>query len=604
MKRFALLVIACLISGFTLAAEYAPLEKFAVAEMPHPRLILRSGDFDAVRRLIEQDSVAQRMHAQIVKRADQMLGQKVCERQMTGKRLLGVSRLVLERVTMWSYMYKLTNDERYLKRTIAEMEAAASFSDWNPSHFLDVGEMCAALAIGYDWLYDDLPMTTRALVADAIAEKGLRAAELKKYWWYTGTNNWNSVCNAGLVMGAIVIADRYPELAKTHIEKSIKSNHLAMSSYGPDGVYPEGYGYWDYGTWFQVLMVESLRSAFGDSDGLEKYPGFLESARFMDYMQSFDRRVYNFSDDGAAYDMSNPLLYWFAAETGDMSLVWNERIITSSVKNMRLGSRRLLPLAMIFMSRCDMAKVAPSDNRCWAGQGKQPIFICRDKDFYLAAKGGSPSLPHAHMDGGSFVYEWRGVRWASELGSQNYHSLEKEGVDLWNMRQESQRWDVFRLALDSHNTLMVNGKRLDVKGGGTMVEHYTAPNRSGAKFDLSSLYFDLERAVRTITVDAEVRLLVEDKMKAGDEDCRVRWTICTPAVPKVLSRNEIELQSGDHKVLLRVVSPKGDVEPFVLPNTPRHSYEVDNKGTLRVGFYTNIPSGKSQSLKVEIVPIK
>ena len=92
-------------------------------------------------------------------------------------------------------------------------------------------------------------------------------------------------------------------------------------------------------------------------------------------------------------------------------------------------------------------------------------------------------------------------------------------------------------------------------------------------------------------------------MTAGAIDCRVRWTICTPATPKVLSRNEIELQSGEHKVVLRVVSPKGDVEPFVLPNTPRHSYEVDNKGTLRVGFYTNIPKNKAKTLKVELVPI-
>ena len=604
MKRFLLLIIACLISGFAAASDYAPLEKFAVAEMAHPRLILRSGDFDAVRRLVEQDSVAQRMHDQLVKRADRIMSLPVSERIQTGKRLLTVSRNVLERVTMWSYMYYYTGKHDYVARAEREMLAVSAFSDWNPSHFLDVGEMTAALAIGLDWLYDELPESSRATIAQAIAEKGLRAAELSKYWWYTGTNNWNSVCNAGLVMGAIAIADRYPELAKAHIAKSLKSNHLAMSSYGPDGVYPEGYGYWDYGTWFQVLMIESLRSAFGDADGLEKYPGFLESARFMDYMQSFDRRVYNFSDDGAAFDVSNPLLYWFAHETGDMSLVWNERIITSSVKNMRLGSRRLLPVAMLFMSRCDVSKIAPSENRCWSGQGEQPIFICRDKDFYLAAKGGSPSLPHAHMDGGSFVYEWGGVRWAAELGSQNYHSLEKDGVDLWNMKQASQRWDVFRLALDSHNTLMVNDKRLSVRGSAPMTATYTAPNRSGAQFDLSSLYFDLERAVRTVTVDAEGKLSVVDELKAGANDCRVRWTICTPAVPKVVSRTEIELQSGERKVLLRVVSPKGEVEPFVLPNTPRHSYEVDNKGSLRVGFYTNIPRGKAQSLKVEILPIE
>lgn len=504
---------------------------------------------------------------------------------------------------MLSYMYLYTGEVQYAERAEQEMLAAANFSDWNPSHFLDVGEMTAALALGYDWLYDVLPESSRNAITKAIADKGLRAAEIKEHWFYKGINNWNPVCNAGLTMGAIAVAEIYPELAKKHIAKSTKSNHLAMPSYGPEGVYPEGYSYWDYGTWFQVLMIESLRSVGLDTEGLERYPGFIESARFMDYMQSSDNRVYNFSDDGVAHDMSNPLLYWFAAEAGDMSLLWNDRRITASVKHLRVGSHRLLPLAMIFMTRCDLAKVAPSENRCWAGNGAQPIFICRDKEFYLGAKGGSPSLPHAHMDGGSFIYEWDGLRWASELGSQSYHSLEKVGVDLWNMRQESQRWDVFRLSLDSHNTIMVNGKRLDVKGNALMTETFTAPDRSGATFDMSSLYFDLERAVRTIEVDAEGRLTISDDMLAGAEPCRVRWTMCTPATPRVQSRTEIELEQGGKKMLLRVVSPSKGIEPFVLPNTPRHSFDTNNKGSVRVGFYTHIAGNKSKRLQVELVPI-
>lgn len=63
------------------------------------------------------------------------------------------------------------------------------------------------------------------------------------------------------------------------------------------------------------------------------------------------------------------------------------------------------------------------------------------------------------MDAGSFVYEKNGVRWAMDLGMQNYFSLESKGVDLWNQSQEGQRWDVFRLNNMAHNTLtiMVNG---------------------------------------------------------------------------------------------------------------------------------------------------
>lgn len=598
MKRLILLVAALMFSGLLYAGNFPPAQK------PHPRLILRTGDFEAVRSMVAQDSVAARLHGYIAKRANHLMTQPVSERRMQGKRLLHISRDVLERVTMCSYMYHFTGEERYAERAEREMLAAAAFENWNPKHFLDVGEMTAALAIGYDWLYDWLPQSSRDKIATAIVEKGLQSLNGREHWFYKAVNNWNSVCNAGLTMGAVAVADLYPDLAKHHIAKSLKSNHLAMSSYGPDGVYPEGYGYWDYGTWFQVLMIETLRSAGLDTEGLERYPGFLESARFMDYMQSYDKRVYNFSDDGAARNVSNPLFYWFAAESGDMSLLYNDRQITSSVKNPRISSRRLMSFAMLFMTRCDLTKISPYKSRCWSGGGEQPIFICRDEEFYLAAKGGSPSLPHAHMDGGSFVYEWQGVRWAIELGSQSYHSLESVGVDLWGMEQESQRWDVFRLALDSHNTIMVNDKRLNVKGSGRMIGRYTEPECSGAVFELSSLYFDLERAVRTITVDAKGVVRVTDDMLSGEEPCRVRWTICTPATPRVVSNSEIELECEGHKMLLRVVSPAKSVTPFVLPNTPRRWYDIDNKGTLRVGFYLDIPSNKSKELSVELCPVK
>ena len=64
--------------------------------------------------------------------------------------------------------------------------------------------------------------------------------------------------------------------------------------------------------------------------------------------------------------------------------------------------------------------------------------------YLLAARGGTPSSNHAHMDIGSFVMEANDVRWAMDFGSSDYSTLETNGVDLWNMNQTSERWDVFR----------------------------------------------------------------------------------------------------------------------------------------------------------------
>lgn len=71
----------------------------------------------------------------------------------------------------------MTGDDQFKERAEQEMLAAAAFPDWNPSHFLDVGEMTAALAIGYDWLYDALPPASRAIIRQAIVEKGLKMGD-------------------------------------------------------------------------------------------------------------------------------------------------------------------------------------------------------------------------------------------------------------------------------------------------------------------------------------------------------------------------------------------------------------------------------------------
>ncbi len=51
----------------------------------------------------------------------------------------------------------MTGDPQFKDRAEQEMLGVAAFPDWNPPHFLDVGEMTTAMAIGYDWLYDVLP---------------------------------------------------------------------------------------------------------------------------------------------------------------------------------------------------------------------------------------------------------------------------------------------------------------------------------------------------------------------------------------------------------------------------------------------------------------
>ncbi len=572
------------------------------AVAPHPRLILREGDIEAVRELCSRDSAAMRLHNAIAGKADSFLNETVSTRQKQGKRLLHVSRAVLERVAFCSYMYLMTDDDIYARRAEEEMLAAAAFEDWNPSHFLDVGEMTAALAVGFDWLYGFLSENSRRKIADAIIGKGLLGAENdRQTWFYRATNNWNQVCNGGLVMGALAVWEHRPDLTKSTVEKALATNPKAMRGYAPDGVYPEGFGYWAYGTWYEVLLIESLRSALGGSAGLERMDGFLASAEFMNFMVAPSGVCYNFSDSPAA-NVVNPLLYWFAAETGNAGLVRQERKRTAeNGGRLRIESARMLPFAMLFASRCDFDKAESGDKKFWCGRGDMPLFIYRDGDTYLAAKGGSPNHSHAHMDGGSFVYEWGGIRWAADLGSQNYFSLESRGVKLFAKGQNSPRWSVFRLSNVSHNTLTINDGLHRYEGKAEMIETYSSNGRCGATFDLAPILFDVAKAERTITIDDGAKVTIEDDMVAGDTSCHVRWTMVTGAEPRIIDRRTIELTQEGKRLLVQASSPKR-IEAFIMSNEPPHAYDAPNPNTCRIGFTTDIKRGKQAIIKVKLIP--
>lgn len=602
MKRITTLLIGILLSLSAIAVPTPDYSKLA----GHPRLILKKGDIEAVRQKISTDQPLLLMHNVIEGRANDFIPMPPIERKMVGKRLLGRCRAVLERVCMCSYMYLLSGDEMYARRAEKEMLSAANYTDWNPKHFLDVGEMTTALAIGYDWLYDWLSPESRKTIEDAIIEKGLRAANYKM-WWSRSRNNWNQVCNGGLVMGALAVYERVPELAQLVIRKALEGNPNVQSCYGPDGVYPEGYGYWEYGTSFEVVLIEALRTALGSSFDLEKAPGFLESAKFMNFMKTPTGRTFNFSDCGNPDNIINPLLYWFALETGDMSLVWDDRKTILEEERVR-GIGRLAPLEMLFAARCNLTDVKPISDKFWYGQGEQPLFIYRkgfgeSSDSYLAAKGGTPSSSHAHMDAGTFIYEWGGVRWASDLGNQDYYSLEKLGVSLWGKGQNSGRWSIFRLNNYSHNTITVNEQLHQYKGKVEMTKVYNKANKHGGVFDMSQMFLNLESAHRTIYIDKKDKVTCIDELKAKDIDCNVRWNMVTTAKPTILEDNTISLKQNGKEVILRAVAP-GGVEPYIMSNAPKTSYDCQNKGTCRVGFAVKAAARSKCTIKVELIPQK
>ncbi len=575
----------------------------------HPRILLLNGEEKSLQKTIAADKTWSSVHQLILAECDKMLTTNPVERIQIGRRLLDKSREALRRIFYLSYAWRMTRQDNYRQRAEKELLAVSAFSDWNPSHFLDVAEMTMAVAIGYDWLYADLSEPSRATIKAAILTKGIQPSlDPRNNSWLTATHNWNQVCNAGMAYGALAIYEDQPEVARTILNRAIETVVLPMGDYAPDGAYPEGYGYWGYGTSFNVLFISAMDKAFGQDFGLSQRPGFLKTAGYMANMTGPAGMPFNYSDAGKNGELQ-PAMFWFAGKTKDRSLLWVERgrlLAGEAAKNL---NDRLLPTIMLWGAGQPVASIPAPTSTVWVGAGKSPVALMRTAwndpaAIFVGFKGGSPSVNHAHMDVGSFVMDADGVRWAMDFGMQDYNSLETKGVDLWNKGQDSQRWQVFRYGNLEHNTLTVNNGLQLVKGDAPITSSSGTPQFMNATTSLTELYAGaLANANRGLAIVNQAYVVVRDELETATSQASVRWTMLTPATVTLLSKNRAELTKDGKKLIVQVQEP-ADVTLKTWPTDPPHDYDAPNPGTTLLGFEITMPANTKGALTVLLIPEK
>jgi oligo-alginate lyase len=578
----------------------------------HPRLLASNTDWERIRKQIQTDPVSSRVFASLENRAKKILAAPPAERLMEGRRLLGTSRLVLQRITTLAMVARVTGDKAYAKRAAQEMLAAADFPEWNPSHFLDVAEMSLALAIGYDWLYDDLSGPERAQIERALLEKGLTPSLPETNWWIAGTNNWNQVCHSGMSAAAIAIADLEPVLAARILNRAIENVPKCAHAFAPDGAYPEGPMYWGYGTGYHVILAAALQQFCRSAYGLDGLPGFQESATYMAEVTAPSGRFFNYSDCVEPREFEVPL-FWFARRFGHPDYVCDDLknlddyLAKYDKSNSQSGNLRLLALTLLWrdpeMSDAPNATVSLN----WLGCGENPLAVHRSAfgdpaATFVGIKGGSPSLSHAHMDAGSFVLESDGIRWAVDLGMQDYESLESKNINLWDGKQTGERWSIFRLGPESHNILRFNEAPQLVDGKGRFVRFGTGGSRSHSVAELSSLYRDQVKEVcRGVMLLPDKAVLFQDEWTTGDKPADVAWQMLTRAKVTMLT-GEILLEEGGKTLTLQVLEPSDaklesrDVRELQKP------FDTDNPGVQRIVVRTSTAAKSGGSFRILAIP--
>ena len=628
MKRNSLNIKSIIIGYFMLStclvAKAGNKQKLSFNYLeiaPHPCLLLGKGEELLVKESITKYSEFSKISNYINTVSDRLIEVPALIYKKEGKRLLAVSRKALTRIYYLSFSYRITGNEKYLNRAEKELNAVCRFNDWNPSHFLDVGEMCMAVAIGYDWLYDNLNESTRLSIRDAIKNKAFAPSYIDEYnWFLQRENNWNSVCNAGLVFGALAIMDTDSEVAVPIIERALKSNLLALKAYAPDGNYPEGPGYWNYGTSFQVMLIAALESALGSDNGLSGASGFMKSADYMLFASGPSGDYFNYYDCGPEQTPRSSM-FWFAGKLNQPSLVFPEcELINSGNYTQKVSSdiERILPNALVFGKCIDLTNIQDTNDLMFAGKGTTPVVIARtswdNKHVkYLGIKGGSASNSHAHMDQGTFVYDIDNIRWAMDFGLQSYITLESKGIDLWDLDQDSQRWGVFRYNNLNHNTITINNQLHNVTGRAEIIEVYEK-NELGAKIDLTAVLNrnnELKSAIRKATLVDKSYLKIEDIIETNSLPVKVRWNMVTPSKAEVVDKEIIKLSQKGKVLFLKVASSS----PFTLKIRPAEipgkykcefgsnfygNYNQPNPGIVMVGFDATIPGNTKTTYTITL----
>ncbi len=567
----------------------------------HPRLMLDENTILRIKEQIARDTVAAKVYRRIKRNAEKTLAQKPSKYSIPdGKRLLATSRRVKERVRELTFVYLMEGDRRHLARAWAELEAAARFKDWNPDHFLDTAEMTYAFAVGYDWLYDQWTEDQRRVLRQAIIEKGLEPglmAYRENAWWTRNHNNWNQVCNGGLGMGALVIADENPEIAEEILHAGVKSIPLAMNFYAPDGAGVEGVTYWDYGARYNVLFLSSLFSALGTDFDLAAIPGFKESGDYQIYVSGADRYSLDFADCGLRR-VSSPMHFWMGTHYDMPHYSWF-RYDTLR----QYGRGTVLDLLWFDDSAKDFdPSVLALDKRFRKADVATFRTSWTDPNALILGvqAGGNYNLGmHRHLDQGTFILEALGQRWAIDSGT--------ERETYQRHRNKRQRWEFYRIRAEGHNTLVFNPSNApdqNPKAECPITTFKSAPDHATTVLDLTDVYADdVTRAQRAFDVIDQNHVVITDDI-AAKSPSELWWFMHTKASIKLDGQTAILTQQGE-QLKAEILSPPEaaftvlNAEP--LPTSPNPK-QLKNKGRRKLAIhFTDVTN---LTIKVRLTPIR
>ena len=581
--RHAILFPCILVLLFAGLAVQAPAELpaadkiLATLQKDHPRLLLTDARLQELKQLAANDPALQKAAGDLVALAKLYLPKPVVTPSLDWNQW----RETVARTFATAFAWRWAGDEPCLAKAKETLLAAAAFDDWYENRqFLDTSEMILAVAVGYDWLYPALSEAERTAIRTAIVEKGLKNG-LKDYaaggagrsWWIRSNHNWNLVCNAGMVAGALAVGDTDADVAAAALAGALTSMPFALESYKPDGAWMEGPYYWEFATRYGVMALASLQTALGTDFGLSENQGLANTWRFGAYVTAPNNLSVMAFADSLEHHWPLPYVFWAAGRYKD-SLAARYELqyfgtphpwwpkLTDEVNDPRHAVNRALDLAWYTTPAPDTPALKDALPLDALLKGKAELASFRSawddpNALWLAVKAGPNGglVNHGHCDAGSFELYAKGARWAFDPGRAGYG----EGYfDVGTAGNPGKRWTYPKVMARGHNVLLLDGANQDPFAEAPIVKFAPGAETAFAVADLSAVCkAQATAAKRGFNVVCRRSVLVQDELEL-DQAREITWGMNTEAEIKVAGPKATLTRWGA-TMQATVLSPPGAV---------------------------------------------
>ncbi len=505
------------------------------------------------------------------------------------------------RISALSLAYRILEDEKYAQRALQEMLNLTTWQDWIDN--IEMAAVMLGMTIGHDCMYDYLSKKPEemAKIEQAMYEKGLAemlkihrtAGNFNMDWPFLGSN-FNGICNSstGILSLALGCTEKYRDEAAEGLNFALRRIQYSVMSHTKDGGWPEGSSYSGYMQLYMRDFFRMLKAGLGTTYGYEQIENYKNTYKHA--FALFGAKSYPLEDApnvGFNKEETNGI-------NGGITSSFYSAYLTNEPGIGRIRTNYLMknPVAdyadiLWYDPRYKDAEFSFEPEQC---DSELRLFALRDNwvdNTYFAFNAGPNNVDHAHLDMGSFVYDYSGVRWFEDLGidHENLKDISYEG---------GFKWYYYRNRAEGHNCMIFNPKdkydgTLDsapdqkLASVGTIIDYrINQGDHSYAIMDITSAYeVDCSSYIRTMLLDKITDgILIKDDMNLKKNDTEYYWFAHTTAAIELDEDGRgatltLNVKDKEKKLYVKILEGEGTFEIKAaqpLPSSPDPDTIEDN----------------------------